>query len=90
MTTPALTTMRERLRMDYRWTARQRQVLELIAAHKTNGEIADALDLALDTAKWLTCNHARERRLVRPPGYLAAAFSRSFACRVRAVTTPCW
>jgi DNA-binding CsgD family transcriptional regulator len=50
--TPSPISMRERLRTDYHWTARQRQVLELIARGKTNGEIADALGLQLSGVKW--------------------------------------
>ncbi len=44
--------MRERLREDYRWTERQRQVLDLMARGKTNTEIAAALGLSLAGAKW--------------------------------------
>src|SRR6185295_11507798 len=34
------------------WTPRQREVLDLIARGKTNGEIAAALDISLAGAKW--------------------------------------
>ncbi|MCC7365456.1 MAG: helix-turn-helix transcriptional regulator [Dehalococcoidia bacterium] len=34
------------------WTARQRQVLDLIAAGRTNGEIAELLAVSLGGAKW--------------------------------------
>ncbi len=44
--------MRERLREDYHWTPRQREVLALLAADKTNGEIADELAVSLAGAKW--------------------------------------
>ena len=44
--------MRERLREDYRWTERQRQVLDLMARGKTNTEIAAALGVSLAGAKW--------------------------------------
>ncbi len=43
---------RERLRTDYHWTRRQEDVLRLIAAGKTNGEIGEALGISLDGAKW--------------------------------------
>jgi DNA-binding CsgD family transcriptional regulator/WD40 repeat protein len=42
----------DRLREDFRWTPRQRQVLDLLAARHTNGEIAAALGISLDGAKW--------------------------------------
>ena len=38
------------------WTKRQREVLDLLAAGKTNPEIADVLGVSLDGAKW----HVRE------------------------------
>ena len=44
--------MAERLRTDYGWTVRQREVLNLIAQGKTNLEIADALGLSRDGAKY--------------------------------------
>lgn len=44
--------MRERLRADYHWTPRQRQVLDLIAQGRSNPEIAAALDVSLQGAKW--------------------------------------
>ena len=34
------------------WTAREREVLDLIAAGRTNGEIAAALGISFSTAKW--------------------------------------
>lgn len=43
---------RERLATDYAWTPRRREVLALIAAGKTNGEIGEALGISLDGAKW--------------------------------------
>ena len=52
MTTPTSISMRERLRTDYAWTARQKQVLELIARGRSNTEIAEALGLSLAGAKW--------------------------------------
>ena len=48
--------MRDRLREDYRWTSRQREVLSLLAAGKSNGEIAEILGISLPGAKW----HVRE------------------------------
>lgn len=52
MTTPTPVPMRERLRTDYAWTLRQRQVLELIAQCRSNTEIAEELGLSLAGAKW--------------------------------------
>jgi DNA-binding CsgD family transcriptional regulator len=40
------------LQTDYAWTPRQREVLALIAAGRTNGEIADLLQISLSGAKW--------------------------------------
>ena len=39
-----------------RWSKRQRQVLDLLVAGKSNKEIAEALGISLDGAKW----HLRE------------------------------
>src|SRR5688572_20969792 len=50
--TPTPTSMRERLRTEFNWTPRQRQVLDLIAAGKSNPEIASALEVSLQGAKW--------------------------------------
>jgi DNA-binding CsgD family transcriptional regulator len=51
-------------------TDRQRDVMRLIAAGKTNGEIADALDMTLAGAKWhvseLLVRIARIRSRVLP------------------------
>ncbi len=44
--------MRDRLREDYRWTPRQREVLDLMARGKTNTDIAEALGISLAGAKW--------------------------------------
>ncbi|MCC6381650.1 MAG: helix-turn-helix transcriptional regulator [Dehalococcoidia bacterium] len=44
--------MRERLRTDYAWTPRQRQVLDLLRAGRSNAEIAGALGVSLQGAKW--------------------------------------
>ena len=44
--------MRERLRTDYQWTTRQRQVLDLMARGKSNAEIAETLGISLQGAKW--------------------------------------
>jgi DNA-binding CsgD family transcriptional regulator len=44
--------MSERLRVDYHWTPRQRQVLDLIARGRSNTEIAEALGVSLAGAKW--------------------------------------
>src|SRR5688572_27174119 len=52
MTAPPRTTMRERLRTDYRWTERQREALDLLARGKTNAEIGEALGLQLPGVKW--------------------------------------
>jgi DNA-binding CsgD family transcriptional regulator/heat shock protein HslJ len=49
---PTPISMRERLRADYHWTPRQRQVLDLIAQGRSNPEIAAALDVSLQGAKW--------------------------------------
>src|SRR5690606_18881804 len=42
----------DRLHEDFGWTPRQRQVLDLLAKRRTNGEIAEALGISLDGAKW--------------------------------------
>lgn len=52
MAAPSRITMNARLRSDYRWTERQRQVLGLLARGKTNAEIATALQLQLSGVKW--------------------------------------
>lgn len=44
--------MRDRLREDYGWTPRQREVLDLMARGRTNTEIAGALGISLAGAKW--------------------------------------
>ena len=44
--------MHARLRVDYQWTPRQRQVLDLMAGGKSNTEIAEALNVSLAGAKW--------------------------------------
>jgi DNA-binding CsgD family transcriptional regulator len=44
--------MADRLRTDYEWTPRQRQVLDLLTRGRTNGEIGQALGITLDGAKW--------------------------------------
>ncbi len=41
-----------RLDIDYHWTPRQREVLDLIARGLTNAEIAERLDVTLAGAKW--------------------------------------
>lgn len=48
--------IRELLGREYAWTSRQRQVLDLIAAGHSNAEVAEALGVSLDGAKW----HMRE------------------------------
>jgi DNA-binding CsgD family transcriptional regulator len=48
--------IRDLLALDYAWTTRQRQVLDLIAAERSNAEVAAALGVSLDGAKW----HMRE------------------------------
>ncbi len=50
--TPTPVSMRERLRTDYAWTVRQKQVLELMAQGRSNTEIAEELGLSLAGAKW--------------------------------------
>ncbi len=52
MSSPSSIEMSERLRTDYAWTPRQRDVLRPIAAGKTNSEIGVALGISLDGAKW--------------------------------------
>jgi len=44
--------MAERLREDYSWTPRQREVLDLVACGRSNTEIAEALGISLSGAKW--------------------------------------
>jgi len=44
--------MSSRLREDYGWTERQRQVLSLISEGRTNSQIGDALGLSLPGVKW--------------------------------------
>jgi DNA-binding CsgD family transcriptional regulator len=48
--------MSERIRVDYAWTPRQREVLDLLVRGRSNAEIAAALGVSLDGAKW----HVRE------------------------------
>lgn len=50
--TAATQTFEEAARYEPELTARQREVLRLIAAGKTNAEIADVLDMTLAGAKW--------------------------------------
>ena len=53
MTAPSETvSMAERLRTDYAWTPRQREVLQLVVAGKTNTQIAETLGLSLSAAKY--------------------------------------
>lgn len=52
MAAPSPIPMRERLRTDYHWTPRQKEVLELIARGRTNTQIAEELGISLDGAKW--------------------------------------
>src|SRR5215207_5316949 len=44
--------MDERLKTDYGWTPRQRDVLDLIARGKTNAEIAGVLGISRDGVKY--------------------------------------
>ena len=44
--------MRERLGTEYSWTARQKEVLELLSNGRTNPEIAEALGISRDGAKY--------------------------------------
>jgi DNA-binding CsgD family transcriptional regulator len=44
--------MADRLRENYGWTPRQREVFDLLVQGKTNGEIAEALGISLAGAKW--------------------------------------
>jgi DNA-binding NarL/FixJ family response regulator len=37
--------------IEIEWSTRQREVLDLLAARKTNGEIASTLGISLDGAK---------------------------------------
>jgi DNA-binding CsgD family transcriptional regulator len=48
--------VRELLDRRYEWTPRQRQVLDLVARGRSNAEVAEALGISLDGAKW----HMRE------------------------------
>jgi DNA-binding CsgD family transcriptional regulator len=48
--------LRDLLSRDYHWSARQREVLDLVAHGKSNQDIADQLGISLDGAKW----HIRE------------------------------
>ena len=52
MTAPSRISMRERLRENYAWTPRQREVLELMSRGKTNTQIGEELGISLDGAKW--------------------------------------
>ncbi|MEX0782173.1 MAG: helix-turn-helix transcriptional regulator [Dehalococcoidia bacterium] len=52
MTAPSPISMRERLRENYAWTPRQREVLDLMSRGKTNTEIGESLGISLDGAKW--------------------------------------
>lgn len=44
--------MHERLGTDYAWTPRQREVLDFLRAGRSNAEIAEALGISLQGAKW--------------------------------------
>ena len=44
--------MHDRLRTDYGWTPRQREVLDLLSKRRTNPEIAEALGISTDGAKY--------------------------------------
>lgn len=56
MTTEPKPTIDELVRTEYAWTERQREVLDFIARGRSNPEIAVALGISLDGAKW----HMRE------------------------------
>jgi DNA-binding CsgD family transcriptional regulator len=55
-TTSERTRLRDLLAVDYGWTPRQREVLDLITRGRSNQEIAHTLGISLDGAKW----HMRE------------------------------
>jgi DNA-binding CsgD family transcriptional regulator/Tol biopolymer transport system component len=88
--------MEQRLHTDFGWTKRQREVLSLLTAGKTNADIAAALSISRDGAKWhvaeiLSKLHASSREEAaeywRRYNGMAPRFARVFRALIASTAT---